>query len=347
LQSQNYRGSSLPNDLNDREIIVICVPTPLDAAQSPDLSYVLSACEIIAVNLKSNALIINESTSFPGTLRKFIKPQIEKFSNDSLQHLFAVSPERVDPGNKEWNFKNTPRLISGLTPDAEILAFEFYNKFCDSLILVSSPEIAEVAKLFENTFRLVNIGLVNELSRITQALGISSLEVLNASGTKPFGFMQFSPSLGVGGHCIPVDPLYLAKSAEEVGVNSNFITLAEITNKNMGSFVVDQIRNAIGNDLHGKTILVCGLGYKKNISDLRESPSIFLIKKLKEEGASVTWHDPLVENYEGDFITKITNQTYDATVICQAHDVFDLRKIATSASFIFDCTGTISNASHF
>ena len=221
VSSGLFTASAEPSVLEGSDVIVIAVPTPLDTDRNPDLSYVHAAADLINECVLTPALIINESTSYPGTLRKEIAARIT-----GAEHFFASSPERVDPGNTQWGTKNTPRLIGGLTPAAVAKAKEFYGSFCDSIIEVSSPEVAEAAKIFENTFRQVNIALVNEFAQISDALGISSREVIEAAATKPYGFMPFNPGPGVGGHCIPVDPSYLAHVANQVGVPATFIKRA-------------------------------------------------------------------------------------------------------------------------
>ena len=241
LSKGNFKASSVGGDIKGSDIVVIAVPTPLDSNRKPDLSYIDSACKIIGENLDSPALIINESTSYPGTLRNYIKPAIEKYSKAKLAHEYAISPERVDPGRVEWNQKNTPRLFAGLTPEATRRTREFYATFCDNLVEVSSPEVAEAAKLFENTFRQVNIALVNELAQISHALGIDVRETLDAANTKPYGFMKFTPSAGVGGHCIPVDPSYLAHLALENGVRATFIERANKVNLEMPTYIAKRV----------------------------------------------------------------------------------------------------------
>ena len=222
----HYKATSNGGEISDCEIIIIAVPTPLTQNRQPDLAFIEEACKTIGENLNRPALIINESTSFPGTIRNFIKPTIEKYSNHNFEHQYAISPERVDPGRGDFNQKNTPRLYAGLTKEASLRTREFYSTFCDKLVEVSSPEVAEAAKLFENTFRQVNIALVNEFAQIAHSLGISVYETLDAANTKPYGFMKFTPSAGVGGHCIPVDPTYLAAVAEENGAPATFIRRA-------------------------------------------------------------------------------------------------------------------------
>jgi UDP-N-acetyl-D-glucosamine dehydrogenase len=226
LSNKTYTATTDASSVNGSDVIVIAVPTPLTESRNPDLSYVHTAVELIQNNVKTPTLVINESTSYPGTLRKEIAARIS-----GIQHLYASSPERVDPGNTQWGTKNTPRLIGGLTPEAVTKAKDFYSSFCDTVIEVSSPEVAEAAKIFENTFRQVNIALVNEFAQITDALGISGREVLDAAATKPYGFMEFNPGPGVGGHCIPVDPTYLAYVANEVGVPATFIKRANEVNQ--------------------------------------------------------------------------------------------------------------------
>jgi UDP-N-acetyl-D-glucosamine dehydrogenase len=284
----------------------------------------------VANHLKNKALIINESTSFPGTLRELIAESIEKGSG--LGHLYAASPERVDPGNPVWNQSNTPRLVSGLTEEANTKAAEFYSSFCANVVTVSSPEVAEAAKLFENTFRQVNIAMVNELAH---GLDIDVREVLDAAATKPFGFMKFNPSLGVGGHCIPVDPSYLSFAAENVGIEASFIDLANEINLEMPSYVANRIANEVGG-LKGKKVLVAGLSYKANIADLREAPSLLLIDALEVLGAEVVKHDPLVAGTSGIV-------DCDVAILAVAHDAIDKDALRKSAPFVFDCTGTMKD----
>ena len=342
LSTKNFRASSNPADLRQAEIVVIAVPTPLDSEKNPDLSFIKSACETLAKELSTNALIINESTSYPGTLRNFIMPLLSK--SETVKHLYAISPERVDPGNKQWNVENTPRLYSGITKEAADKTRDFYSKFCSNLIEVSSPEVAEAAKLFENTFRQVNIALVNEFSNITRSLGISVREVLDAATTKPYGFMRFNPGIGVGGHCIPVDPSYLAFAAQSVGASAEFIELANKVNLEMPNRIADRIIAENGGSISGKEILVCGLSYKSNTPDVRESPSILLINKLRNEGAIVVWHDPLVANFKDETSSSLGNKKFDITILATFHDVMELELISQSANYIFDCLGLIENA---
>jgi UDP-N-acetyl-D-glucosamine dehydrogenase len=342
IDSGNYQASFEPADLQNVEVVVLAVPTPLNKLRQPDLSFLESACDLLGKNLLKRALIINESTSYPGTLRNLISARIDALSN--LGHLYAISPERVDPGNAEWKISNTPRLFAGLTQEASRKVREFYEKFCNNLIEVSSPEVAEAAKLFENTFRQVNIALVNEFALITRSLGISVREVLEASASKPYGFMKFNPGLGVGGHCIPIDPSYLSFAAANVGASTEFIELANKINLDMPNKIIEIITKQTGVALYGKKILVCGVSYKPNIADTRESPSLCLIESLREVGAKVSWHDPLVKTLNGEDSVTLFSQQFDIVVLAIAHDEMDIEAISRCAKIVFDCVGKIPQA---
>ena len=243
-KTAKHHVSDSPSIFEDLAVIIIAVPTPLDDMRKPDLVAVKAACKTIIQNVTKPLLVINESTSYPGTLRNEIASVIE--SATGLGHTYAASPERVDPGNENWSQKNTPRLLAGLTPEATRLAREFYSSFCDQIVEVSTPEVAEAAKLFENTFRQVNIALVNEFAQISNALNIPTREVLEAASTKPFGFMSFQPGPGVGGHCIPIDPSYLAHVAEAAGVPATFIRYANEVNLGMPTYVVSRVAEDVG-----------------------------------------------------------------------------------------------------
>jgi UDP-N-acetyl-D-glucosamine dehydrogenase len=332
----DYQGTTDASLIGAAEIVVIAVPTPLDRARKPDLSAIKAACKTIIENVKKPVLVINESTSYPGTLRNEIAAVIESASG--LGHMYAASPERVDPGNEKWVQKNTPRLLAGLTPEATALARKFYSSFCDEIIEVSSPEVAEAAKLFENTFRQVNIALVNEFAQISDALYIPTREVLDAAATKPFGFMSFQPGPGVGGHCIPVDPSYLAYVAEKVGVPAEFIKRANQVNLGMPAYVVSRVSKDAGS-LKGKKVVVIGISYKANVSDTREAPAALVIEELKKIGADVSWHDPVVKNWNGQASCDLKG--FDAAIVVTKHDVVSGADIVACAPYIFDCTGTI------
>ena len=331
-----YRAISEPALMDGAEVVVIAVPTPLTETRQPDLSYIHQAVEIIQNSVKTPTLVVNESTSYPGTLRKEIAGRIS-----GIAHMYASAPERVDPGNTQWGTKNTPRLIGGLTQEAANKAKEFYSTFCDAVIEVSSPEVAEAAKIFENTFRQVNIALVNEFAQIADALGISGREVLAAAATKPYGFMEFNPGPGVGGHCIPVDPTYLAYVANEVGVPATFIKRANEVNLGMPAYVVKRVIAGTGGSVKGKSIVVVGVSYKANVADTRETPAASIIDLLREAGATVTWHDPLVGNWRGEESSDLV--ACDVAVIVNKHDVVNIGGIKKS-TYIFDCTGSIAGA---
>jgi UDP-N-acetyl-D-glucosamine dehydrogenase len=336
------RFTTDPKEIDSSDIIVIAVPTPLDHERKPDLSYIQKACKTIGENLKNPALIINESTSYPGTVRNLIKPLIDEYSTKKIEHLFSVSPERVDPGREDFNQKNTPRLYSGLSPAASKRTYEFYSAFCDNLIEVSTPEVAEAAKLFENSFRQVNIALVNEFAQIAFALGISARETLDAAGTKPYGFMKFSPSTGVGGHCIPVDPSYLAHVAAEHGVGATFIERANEVNLEMPNYIAARVVADNGGSIKDKRIIVVGVAYKANIADLRETPAEILIGELRRLGASVSWHDPLVGQWNGEKSCELAES--DIAIVVTKHDVISVQAIMNSAPYVFDTTGKVGAA---
>jgi UDP-N-acetyl-D-glucosamine dehydrogenase len=339
VKAGKYRASSNPVDVAGSDVVVIAVPTPLSKDRSPDLTYIESACKTIAENLIGPALIINESTSFPGTIRNLIKPLIEKLSSAHIEHEYAISPERVDPGRTDWDQKNTPRLYAGLTPEASKRTQDFYSTFCDNLVEVSSPEVAEAAKLFENTFRQVNIALVNEFAQISNALGISVYETLDAANTKPYGFMKFNPSAGVGGHCIPVDPSYLAFVAAEKGVPATFIQRANEVNLQMPKYIVSRVVSDNGGTLKNKRVQVIGVAYKPNVADVRETPAELIIAELLEQGAIVTWHDPVVGNWHGEASSLLGGA--EIAIVVTLHDVIDRAAVAGSASYVFDATGKL------
>jgi UDP-N-acetyl-D-glucosamine dehydrogenase len=339
IEEGRYRATAIGTDISEVDIIVIAVPTPLTQERQPDLRFIEAACKTIGENLTKPVLVINESTSFPGTLRNYIKPAVEKYSKSKVEHLYAISPERVDPGRGDFNQKNTPRLYAGLTPEASKITCEFYSRFCDNLVEVSSPEVAEAAKLFENTFRQVNIALVNEFAQIAHSLGISVYETLDAANTKPYGFMKFTPSAGVGGHCIPVDPTYLAAVAEDHGAPAKFIRLANEVNLEMSKYVVDRIQVDNGGSLAGKSVLVVGVAYKPNVADVRETAAELVIEHLRSRGAIVSWHDDVVNSWKGENSAALSGA--DIAVVVTKHDSVKEVDVVASAPYVFDTTGKI------
>ncbi len=342
IDQNRYRATSKGSDIADSDILVIAVPTPLTENREPDLRFIEAACKTVGENIKNKVLVINESTSFPGTVRNFIKPTIEKFSASVIKHEYAISPERVDPGRTDFNQKNTPRLYAGLTKEASELTRDFYSKFCDNLVEVSSPEVAEAAKLFENTFRQVNIALVNEFAQIAHALGISVYETLDAANTKPYGFMKFTPSAGVGGHCIPVDPTYLAAIAEEHGAPATFIRIANEVNLEMSRYIVKRVVADHGGSIKGKSVLVVGVAYKPDVADVRETAAELVIKHLRDTGAVVSWHDDVVQEWGGEKSSPL--QGADIAVVVTKHSNVDSKKMLACAPYVFDTTGKVPGA---
>ena len=320
-------------DIAQADVVVICVPTPLDENRGPDLTMLEAATDGVARNVKADALVINESTSYPGTLRDAIAPVI---SAKQPNVLFASAPERIDPGSRTHGVTNTPRVVGGLTAQATDKAQEFYSSLGIPTIAVASPEVAETSKLFENTFRQVNIALVNELAQICSALNIPVWDVLDAAGTKPFGFMKFRPSAGVGGHCIPVDPAYLSWRAQQAGQSTRFINLANEVNANMPLYVSQRVQGKVP---AGSRIVVVGVAYKPDVADVRETPALALIDDLRAQGYTVDWHDPLVQQWRGETSTSDLNA--DAFVVVTAHQSVDWAAIKAAQSLIFDTTGVL------
>jgi UDP-N-acetyl-D-glucosamine dehydrogenase len=341
---KNYYPTNNEADLNDQDAYIIAVPTPLDESNQPDLSYLVQASKLIAKSATKGALVINESTSYPGTLREIVITQIEKINESEF--LYASAPERIDPANNKWNIKNTPRILAGVDAKSTKAALEFYKSICDEVAAVSSPEVAESAKLFENTFRQVNIALVNELAQISSKLGISATEVIAAAATKPFGFMRFNPSLGVGGHCIPIDPIYLAQKAESVGASAQFIRQANLVNQQMPFYIFQRVKDLLGGNLSGKKICIVGISYKPDVTDMRQSPSISLWKELEKAGVQISFHDEVVSEFEGKKSTSLAGSTFDLTVVAISHSNLGVDKVIESSPIIFDCTGTINGAYH-
>ena len=323
LKNGSYTATTEFSVVSESSIVLICVPTPLQDNHKPDLSHLISAVKSVGKYLDKGSLVIIESTVAPGTTRDLLVPLLEKESNLNVNDfLVAFSPERIDPQNKTWNVKNTSKLVSGLTKEASVKAIEFYSKFIDKIIECDSIEVAEMAKLLENSFRLVNISFINEISIICQKLGVDATDVINAAATKPYGFMPFYPSIGVGGHCIPVDPIYLSDKAREIGAPTRFIDLADQINKEMPGYFVTRAEEKFG-ALTGKKVLVIGVSYKPNVADIRETPVEALILGLKDKGAKVTWHDDLVKEWNGDKSVALSSD-FDLAILATPHDYLDL-----------------------
>ena len=326
IASGKYKASSETYINPATEIICICVPTPLGQNHQPDLGILKSATKDVGKNLKAGMLVIIESTIQPGTTRNILVPILEKESGlNRDQFLIAYSPERIDPMNKNFDIKNTPKLVAGLTPEATIKAKDFYSNFIQQVDICDSLEVAETAKLLENSFRLVNISFINELAIFCQKIGIDVNNVIKAASTKPYGFMPFYPSVGVGGHCIPVDPLYLAEAAREAGAPSRFIELADEINLGMPTYFVGRASEILGG-LKDKKVLVIGVSYKPNVADVRETPVVALISGLKRSGAVVSWHDDLVKSWNSEVSVELSTG-YDLAILATPHDYLELSKL--------------------
>ena len=324
--------------IKEAQIVLICVPTPLTPDQKPDLTYVKRATESIASHLSEDTLVILESTVSPGTTRNLIAPMLAQFSGlkPSQIHV-AFSPERIDPSNKTWGVKNTPKLVAGLSKEAGTRAIDFYSSFIDEVIRCDSLEVAETAKLLENSFRYINISFINEFFIFCQKLGVDVNQVIKAAATKPYGFMPFYPSIGVGGHCIPVDPLYLSNKARELGAPTRFIDLADQINQEMPGYFVGRAEEKLGG-LKDKRILVVGVAYKPNVADVRETPVTALINGLKSKGAQVSWHDDLVSEWNNEKSVEL-KVGYDLAILATPHAYIDLKKLGET--LILDTRGLV------
>jgi UDP-N-acetyl-D-glucosamine dehydrogenase len=342
IGSGKYRSSTNFSDIAGGMVCIICVPTPLAKDGKPDLSFLEEAVVSIAPYLQDNALLINESTSYPGTLRDVIKPLVEKNRKGGAESIhFASAPERIDPKNEKWDLKSTPRLVSGLDREATDLAKSFYSTISSQVIEVSSPEVAEMAKLLENTFRQVNIALVNQLVPFSRELGIDIREVIKAAGTKPYGFMEFYPGAGVGGHCIPIDPMYLLWKSRQLGIDLPFIENADRVNANMPAYVSKRLIEIIKDD-KSKNVLICGVSYKSGVADVRESPAHQVALELEKMGYKVLWSDPLVESFQG--FEKYNNQELCGAIIVTAQVGLDQQFIENLKFPVLDCTGVFKSA---
>jgi UDP-N-acetyl-D-glucosamine dehydrogenase len=334
-------------DLGDVQGISICVPTPLRKTGDPDLSFIVAVSKALVPVLKEGMVVILESTTYPGTTRELVQPELESTGLEVGMDIFlAFSPERVDPGRKDFTTKNTPKIIGGITPACSQVASAMYAGAMEEVVPVSSTEVAEMAKLLENTFRAVNIGLVNELALMCDRLGIDVWEVIDAAASKPFGFMKFTPGPGLGGHCIPIDPLYLSWKLKSVKYNARFIELASEINTNMPRYVVSRVQDTLndaGMAIKGAKLLVLGVAYKPDVTDMRESPALDVIGLLQEKGAEVTYFDPHVAEFshEGwemmsEIDVKAAVKAADCVVLITDHKDLDYGSIANNAKLIFD-----------
>ena len=334
--------------LASADAVSICVPTPLRKTGDPDLSYIVSATESLAPYVHAGMVVVLESSTYPGTTREMVLPRLTGSSNLEVgKDIFiAFSPERVDPGRTDWTTKNTPKVVGGITPTCSDVAATWYRQALDTVVPVSSTEVAEMAKLLENTFRMINIGLVNELAIMCDRLGVDVWEVIDAAATKPFGFMKFTPGPGLGGHCIPIDPLYLSWKLKSLNYTARFIELASEINTGMPRFAVSKVQDAlneIGKPLKGSRVLVLGVAYKPDIDDLRESPALDVIHLMKSKGADVRYHDPYVPSFRHDgwSMTSVSDllsevRRADCVVIVTNHKIYDYPAILDAAALIVD-----------
>jgi UDP-N-acetyl-D-glucosamine dehydrogenase len=333
--------------LSECDAISICVPTPLSKTRDPDVSFILAATQSVAGALRPGQLIVLESTTYPGTTRELLLPALEASGLEAGREFFlCFSPERVDPGNEKWVTRNTPKVIGGVTPQCTHVGQAFYERFIETMVPVSSAEAAELTKILENTFRAVNIGLVNETAIIADRLGVDVWEVIEAAATKPFGFMKFKPGPGLGGHCIPVDPHYLSWKMRTLNYKTRFIELASEINAEMPMFVVGKVRQALNasrKSVNGSTVLLLGVAYKPNIDDVRESPAMDIIRLLEADGAQVMYSDPYVpqvsENGHCLESVELTPQllaSVDATCIVTDHDAFDYAAVIEHSRVVVD-----------
>lgn len=326
LSNEKFKAKSDFNSVKDAEVILICVPTPLLKTKLPNLSYLEEAAKSIKEHLSKESLVILESTVAPGTTRNFLAPLLQSAPNTSKTEIdVAFSPERIDPSNQNWHINNTPKIVAGLTIKSRKRAVDFYSKFIDKVVECESLEVAETAKLLENSFRLINISFMNEMSIFCQKFGVDVNQVIKAAATKPYGFMPFYPSIGIGGHCIPVDPLYLSNKASEIGVPTKLIDLAAQINQDMPQYYVEKAEEKIGG-LKGKRILVVGVSYKPNVSDVRETPVEALITGLNQKGAQVFWHDELVKEWNGENSVPLSID-YDLAILATPHDYLEMNKL--------------------
>ena len=346
--------------VKDVDTICICVPTPLDIFQQPDLSYVKNSTENISRYLHKGMLVVLESTTYPGTTEELVKPILEKESGLKCGKDFflAFSPERIDPGNTWYKVRNTPKVVGGVTPDCtEVAVFLYSNIIQGKIYPVSSPKVAEMEKIYENVFRYTNIALVNEMSILCHKMGIDIWEVIEAAKTKPYGFMPFYPGPGIGGHCIPLDPFYLTWKAREYNYHTRLIELAGEINKYMPEYVVERTAKILSRkfkkSLNGAKILLLGVAFKKDIDDIRQSPALEIIKKLEEEGASISYYDPYIPEFtsngkEYKSLGKLSEEEIkekDIVIITTAHTKVDYNMVAKNAKAVFDTRNAIKDNS--
>jgi UDP-N-acetyl-D-glucosamine dehydrogenase len=337
----SYRATTDFSQVAQASVIAICVPTPLDDNRDPDLTLLRSAATNIAQHLSDETLIVSESTSYPGTLRDIIIPIVNAKKPDATRNLFfACAPERVNPGDLIWNQRNTPRLLGAIDEESRSRALSFYDSICDKVVAVATPEVAEAAKLLENTFRLVNIALINEFTQLCSTSGINVQEVIDAAATKPYGFMPFRPGVGVGGHCIPVDPLYLTWWARQNGSKARFIETADLINHEMPRYVAERALRLVDPSVKNPRVLILGVAYKPGVGDVRETPVSELRSHLNFFGAEVGWHDPLVPNWEGSMPVELGWEC-DVAILATMQQGLDIDQLISRGVPILDCTNSL------
>lgn len=336
-----YKATTDYSTVAQASVITICVPTPLDDKREPDLTLLRNAATGIAPFVSNETLIVSESTSYPGTLREIIIPVVDflKPSETSVLY-FASAPERVNPGDPVWNQKNTPRLVGAIDVESQKRALAFYESICDAAVSVSTPEVAEAAKLLENTFRLVNIALINEFTQLCSAKGINVQEVIDAASSKPYGFMPFRPGVGVGGHCIPVDPLYLTWWARQNGGKATFVEAADSINHEMPKYVAERALSMVDASIKNPKVLILGVAYKPGVGDVRETPVTELRNHLKAHGAEVAWNDPLVPVWESSNPVNL-DWDCDVAILATKQPGMDVEQLLKRGIQILDCTNSL------
>jgi UDP-N-acetyl-D-glucosamine dehydrogenase len=354
VESGHFWATTDYSVIKDIDAVCIAVPTPLNKTKDPDISYIMQVTDELQKYVHKGLIIVLESTTYPGTTTELLMPAIESTGLKVGEDVFLLfSPERVDPGNPIYQTKNTPKVIGGVTPNCLKLGEALYLKVIDTMVPVSSPAAAEMVKLLENTFRSINIGLANEMAIMCDKLGVDVWEVINAAATKPFGFMKFTPGPGLGGHCIPIDPLYLSWKLRTVNYRARFIELASEINSEMPNYVIDLVMRGLNKhskSLRGSKILLMGMAYKPNIDDVRESPALDIHEMLRLEGAIVNFHDPYVSSIKFDDgmhqsvdISAESIKKYDCLVITTDHKVFDYKMLSDNAKLIVDTRNAIKD----
>jgi UDP-N-acetyl-D-glucosamine dehydrogenase len=356
MRTQGFQATADEAQLGKQDVIVICVPTPLSPADGPDLSAVRAAARTAGKLLHNGSLVSLESTTYPGTTEEVVRPLLEKASGltAGIGFSLAFSPERIDPGNPEYGFRNTPKVVGGVTPSCADAAVAFYEKICDQVVRARSAREAEMAKLLENTYRHVNIALVNEMAIFCRELDVDLWDAIRCAATKPFGFQPFYPGPGVGGHCIPIDPNYLSYKVRTLGYPFRFVELAQEINGRMPGYVTEraaELLNRNAKPVNGARVLLLGVTYKKDIADQRESPARPIARKLRRRGAAVSFHDPYVPQWQvdGEAVPRADNLDQalaeaDLTILLQPHAGYDPARIARTARLLLDTRGVVPHA---